>query len=261
MTTFQPVQKVINALEIFLESSKFQKDIYELRKEIDMPPDGLPFPNREEIVNEKNLFYFPKEFVTKEGARKVILKMRKITKAFPIHNLEVDLGFKIYFYHHLYEKEVFASGLWLNNVCKLVEARNEFLEYCGDILLEEYKNKIENFYLLYPEHQDELTSTYPIALYIHPNASQRDVVQYVRSTWPVFEYYRKQFKNKNSLIGKVKTKRESIKKRNEFIYKHKHLPRKEIMKQLVDHFGADQAIDYAYIGKIISLETKRRKNM
>ena len=60
-------------------------------------------------------------------------------------------------------------------------------------------------------------------------------------------------------IGGAKTKKQRIRERNDFIYEHKHLPRKEIMHLLSEKYGPENTLDYAYIGKIISIENKRRK--
>lgn len=105
-------------------------------------------------------------------------------------------------------------------------------------------------------------TAYPISLRISPYASKRDVLDYVSRMYNIYiKPLQKKYKKDEIKIGKAKNKKESIQKRNEFIYENRHLSRKEIMHLIGDKFGANAIIDYGYIGKIISLENKKRKNV
>lgn len=256
MKRYQPAEKVINAVEEYIHSPIFQSKIHKLREKIGIPvKEGLPFTDKDEVLKRHNLkrvFYHPQSIIKNHG-RTVNLELRKIIKDdFPIGNLETELGFRIFFYHNLYIRDIFESGLWVNNMCKLVEARNEFLEYSGDD---------KEFCDMYIQHQENMTKTYPIALYIHAESSQRDIVEYIRAMWPAFELFRKEFRKQKSLIGKVKNKKKSIRERNNFIYENRHFPSREILSKVYDKFGPKIEMDQGYIGKIISLERKKRKEL
>ena len=77
--------------------------------------------------------------------------------------------------------------------------------------------------------------------------------------YPTIKDFGKQYLDQNVKIGKIKTKKESIQKRNQFIYENKHLPRRQIQK--VVKYSFNESLDYEYIGKIISDEKKRRKKL
>lgn len=102
---------------------------------------------------------------------------------------------------------------------------------------------------------------FPVVIRVSPYASERDIVDFVRKTYFDFiEPIQAKYRSKTTL-GKVKNKKVFIQERNEFIYQNKDLPRKKIMELITDKYGADKTVDYAYIGKIISLEKKKRKEV
>lgn len=101
---------------------------------------------------------------------------------------------------------------------------------------------------------------YPVLMAISPIASQRELISYLKSFYNV-RIKPLQEKSKASLTdspAKTRKKKTSIRERNEFIYQHRTLPRKEIMKLVSDHFG--EYLDYGHIGKVISLEKSKREN-
>lgn len=106
----------------------------------------------------------------------------------------------------------------------------------------------------------ESIDTYPVIIRISPYASRRDIEDYINRFYPFISATQKQYQHENFKIGKFKNKKDSIKERNNFIYEHRDLPRKEIMKLVVDKFGTSEIIEYGYIGKIISMEKKKRKD-
>lgn len=103
---------------------------------------------------------------------------------------------------------------------------------------------------------------YPIAVRISPHASLRDILDYIKTTYPYqISFLQKKYKDKDIKLGKFKKRKSIIQERNEFIYQNRDLPRQEIMKLVTDKFGSKNIVDYGYIGKIISLEKKKRKEL
>lgn len=105
---------------------------------------------------------------------------------------------------------------------------------------------------------------FPIALRVSPYASKRDILEYVAKNYtfeikPVQDKYR----SKDLKIGKVRVKDPEIQERNDFIYKNKHLPRKNITRLLSERYGTGDKflLDEGAIGKIISLERHKRKEV
>ncbi len=102
---------------------------------------------------------------------------------------------------------------------------------------------------------------YPIALRISPYASQRDILDYVKKCYRVYIQPEQEKYKKGIKIGKTRTKRAELQARNRFIYENRKLPRKQIWRMVRDKFGEKLATDYGNIGKIISNEKRRRKEV
>lgn len=109
----------------------------------------------------------------------------------------------------------------------------------------------------YGNYTDVARDPYPVVMGISPYASKRDLLDFISKTYKILiKPLQAKFANKNIKLGKIKTRRN--KERNDFIYQNRHLPLKRIRKLL-----ANQKIflDDGHISKIISLETKGRKEL
>ena len=100
---------------------------------------------------------------------------------------------------------------------------------------------------------------FPVRVDISPYASKRDILDFIRKNYDRIKEIQDKHKIKVIKIGKIRSRKPHIQKRNDFIYKHRHLPRREIMRLVSKKFN--EVLDYGHIGKIISLEKKRRKEM
>jgi len=114
-----------------------------------------------------------------------------------------------------------------------------------------------------PKKPKELNSwsySYPVIIRVSQYASEREILDcikksYTREIKPIQEKY----KDEEIRLGKIRKKKQGVQERNDFIYENRHLSRKKIMHLVGDKFGKNAVIDYGYIGKIISLEEKKRK--
>lgn len=107
-------------------------------------------------------------------------------------------------------------------------------------------------------------SDFPVSIEINPYASQRAIIDFIKISFtneiePRLEHYR----NKNSKVGKYRSKNVDIQKRDDFIYKNQHIPRKELIKMVEKKFGRElsEPINQGSIGKIILIENKKRKDV
>ncbi len=248
----QSHQKLLNFLDEFLDSEYFQDEVKRLRTKLNIPAQGLTI-NKEleddlnKIYPVYNYFKLPKEL---EGKGRNILKelnlaIGKISKKITISDLNIRYFIRTYI---LYGRKIF------NIINHLTES---------DLA------QIEDFYQLLQEYPDEFTvdrirglfKYYPVVIKLHPAITQRDLIDYIKVQWPQIEYNLSQHRSAESHLGKIKKKKASIKERNRFIWENSHLPRKEIMRLLYDKYGPNTNVDYAYIGKIISLEKRKRKKL
>jgi hypothetical protein len=61
---------------------------------------------------------------------------------------------------------------------------------------------------------------YPVVLRIHPDASQRDIIEYIKTHWGLIKHYQDQYtdRNKDASFKNSKTKENlKLKERNDFI--------------------------------------------
>lgn len=107
-----------------------------------------------------------------------------------------------------------------------------------------------------------LNKKYPIVLRISPYASERDILNFIKENNEIIKFLQREYGDKDSQIGKIRTKNKKKQERNDFIYEHRHLPLKEISKLIREKSSSpDDIIDEGLIGKIKSIETKRRKEV
>ena len=101
--------------------------------------------------------------------------------------------------------------------------------------------------------------SYPVSLEISPYASKRDIINFIEITYSnEIEPKQKRYRKEASRIGKVKSKNIDTQRRNDFIYKNRHLSLVEIRKLLAKK---KIFMDDGHIAKIRSLEEKRRKDV
>ncbi|MFA6251763.1 MAG: hypothetical protein WC603_04020 [Candidatus Paceibacterota bacterium] len=167
------------------------------------------------------------------------------------------------------KKKEFISS-YDKDICKLCEKYNfDPAYYCDTFYCFVFYNKLTSpdpdiglceivdiFDPVYPKGYDE---RYPISIRISPDASLRDIQEFVKKQSFLLERLMKKYKDPNSKIGKLKGKNQGIQERNDLIWKNRKLPTREIFKIIYDRF--DESLDLSYINKIIILENKKRKEV
>ncbi len=117
---------------------------------------------------------------------------------------------------------------------------------------DDYFNYVE------PVELEPWSYSHPVILRINPYASQREIIDYIKKFYnlsikPIQDYY----KIDNIKLGSVKKKDPKKQERNNFIYENKDLPRAEIASLVGKKFK--EYLDVGHVGKIISLEKKKRE--
>lgn len=106
------------------------------------------------------------------------------------------------------------------------------------------------------EHFESIGKKYSVALYINPEASQRQIQDFISKNYSFIKAHKKEVKSR---ITGHRRRSERKQERNDFIYKNRNLPRKKIMQLANSKFSDLEKMDYGNVGKIISLEKKRRE--
>jgi hypothetical protein len=259
----QGEKKILLQFERFVETVFFKKEVARIRKAIKIPVDGIK-PSPEDLIRLTDLFRIPTNFPVKKldkGHHPMDLlniETRKIVDMLPVNNIYLTALVKYYilFDKLLYtELTEFREYFRKANVCEIEDAQGEFEEYAPN-------DDPESFFSIraYIEMLEEKLWKYPVVIRIHPDASQRDIIEYIKTHWSLVKYYQDQYVNeeRETSFKNSKTKENiRLKERNDFIYQNKDLPRKTIMQMVNKGFGAD--LDQGSIGKIISLERKKRE--
>lgn len=229
-------KKFKNYIREIFGSDYFQDFVKKIRPKYKIPPKGFGLENGH--------IFPPQLWELKDNKDKRTAfnkEIKQVCKKYKIHFLD-GLGiFENYIFYNGTDYPIDSSGY---GMCLTVDIPQEKEEpWSKDV-----------------QEDDDLL--YPIAVRISPHASLRDILDYIKTTYHYqISFLQKKYKDKNIKLGKFKKRKTIIQERNEFIYQNRDLPRQEIMKLVTDKFGSKNTIDYGYIGKIISLEKRKRKEL
>lgn len=227
-------KKLVQYLEQMFKTDYFVSKMTQIRKDLKIPINGFP-PNPHFPI-------FPKEWVYRKDLQKTKWfrgEIKNICKKFSLHYMDWYVVIEEKIFYNTYTLEY--SGLNSHNLCIVSD------------VVKEYSHGKE-----FKESDD---MAFPIAIRISPYATERDIIDFVKSSSLMIKSFQSHYIDKAVKIGKIKKKKPFIQERNELIYQNRNLPSKEIMKIVYDKFGPNIEIDQGYIGKIISLEKKKRKDM
>jgi hypothetical protein len=230
-------KKIMNYIREIFDSDYFQSFVVQVRKKYQIPENGFSIKSRGWLPYPKNWVGSKDDKMLKQ----FIEEMSEFAEKYHIHYEDCEDAFVYYIFYN--EKNFYFCPASFN-VCRVSDLKNE-----AD---EPFSKKT----------QAEDNRIYPIAIRISPYASLRDILDFTRRVYKhEIAPLQGQYKDKGIKLGKFKTKKTAIQERNNFIYENKDLPRKQIMRLVTDKFGEEHTVDYGYIGKIISLESRKRKEL
>ena len=253
------VNKILGYLEDLIDSKDFQDSIYILRKKYNVPPEGLYCP--EEILadfKESGLALSDSISYGYKGGKTQLHKLWQELNAFFDKKVEISrvLSFSVYsallfyFFHNIFPIDMTNAGQLLgkDGLCEITDAKEEY---------EVYKETP----LYYDNYLRRELSRYPICLRITPEASQRNLIQRIKQSWPEIEELQNKYK-KNKALASTRRRDDEIKLRDSYIWENREKPLKEIRSLVYEKFKSSKdrirSVDEGLIGKIIVLETKRR---
>lgn len=230
----QGYKKLWNYYNEIIRSEYFQDKIKYLRKKYNIPIKGFP---------KKDLG--TKWWSSDDYGPEVGKIFKEICKKYSLHYMD--------WY------EMLIIYLMYNETDPLFHPNDANLFYIDDVIERKQMRGKGDLYEeggIYEESDD---MAYPIALRISPYATQRDIVDFIKKMYPKIKFYQSKYVSNDIKIGKIKTKKPKIQKRNELIYKNRNKTRKEIYKIIDKKFG--DSPDEGAIGKIISIERRKRKEL
>lgn len=226
----QGSRKLLAYVNNIIVLEEFQNKIHFIREMCHIPKNGYR-PLKDNILNAPpNIGSNIRMIIDKE--------IDKICKKYNLHIVEWNETFTAYIYYNRFIKPWDFTFSHLCHVCDLKEeTENPFSKHIID-----FDNKV-----------------YPVAIRISPYATKRDILDFINVAYPLIKLFQEQHKDTKMKIGKYKKRDPKNIRRNEFIYKNRSLRLKDIAIKLQRKFNID--LDEGSIGKIISLETKRRKKL
>jgi hypothetical protein len=232
------VKKMWNYFIQVTRTDYFRDFVKASREKYKFPPKGVKPAG-------KSYPFLPKGFST-AGLHDEIVN--KICKKYALHPEYYSDTIEHYiYYNHFLEPEYIGDG-GLFRLSSVIDERE---------LAADEPNGISPF-----KEVDD--NAYPIILRISQYATQRDVLDFIKTKpiWDEIERMQKYYQDKNIKIGKVRTKNKVVQERNDFIYSNRHLKLKKIAALLHRKYKDNRHIlDEGSIAKIISLETKLRKDV
>ncbi|MCX6722605.1 MAG: hypothetical protein NT094_00880 [Candidatus Staskawiczbacteria bacterium] len=241
----QGKQKLVNFIDDFIKSDFCQEQILKIRKKIGIPVNGFRMePSERSKIIEKCLYYLPKKIKKGKTIKEINLSIKPILLKLPITSIQILCVLRLYLLYNEKAYEIITNEL-RGNLCEIDEIRESLLEY--EFLGVPEKEVVDIIKKTYDK--------YPLVIKLHPDLSKRDLLAYVNEYWPIINYNLGKYKK--SKIGKIRMRKR--KERDNFIYKNKSMNREKLTAIVNQKF--EGVIGYGELNKIISLETKRRREM
>jgi hypothetical protein len=270
----QSDKKLLTKFKKHVETSDFEDEVRAIRLEIGVPIDGLSLVEQEDKDHLWLSLYTPIA-LRQQYPEKIPKFLGTTVRA--VKRLADKLAFSsMYFeqvitcyilYNQFFFDEILEQWpkLGLESLCKIVDAKMEIEEYISQedaqtLATESHPEDDSLLTNMYTAMQHRSLDKYPLALRIHPEASKRDIVDYLNKHWGYIRMLQETYRvTSGTALRHAKTSRnEKIDKRNEFIYEQRDLPRREINKLLIAE--GFSSMDVGSIGKIISNIKKEREH-
>jgi hypothetical protein len=254
----QSAQQTIKFFEEFIRRDTVTEFIKKYRQYLNLPPNGLVLTkeDQDELGNRLGLphFYLPKRAKEKfpKDEREKPFRVVNTCLAFTGQQRVRLWSVALMLLHYLFFNRItdipiklLGIGTGGDDLIRLNHLPSELSWFDSE----------DHFLLkcMY-DHFENISKTHPIVLYLNPEASQRQIQEFLARNWVFVEKYKKEVKNPITGFRKKDPKK---RERNDFIYANRNLPRSKIVSMVIKKFG--DAPDEGAIGKIISLEKKKRE--
>ena len=262
-------QQTLIVFEEIIRRTEVADAISKFRETMGIPYDGIEFTEEDEM-ELTNLFtgpascafYVPARIPISEGYLKYMDEIGEKNKK-TIKDFRMTIV-------HTSRSLVASQGYTSERLCalmrlyvifnRIIEIPLKMFNYEDDLLrIEHLPSTVEDYgrddqFLLecMYDHFDEVSRKYPVAIYINPEATLNQVKDFISKKWSIIEGYRE--KEKTLYAGKRNKPRQKI---NDFIYDNQAFPIAEIRSMLAE---VGEYLDDGHIGKILSLEKKRRES-
>lgn len=219
-------RKMILYLKSLTEDSTFMDKVFKIRKKYGLPKIGIKptFERREDGET-----YEVPNFRPPEGFHE------------DLDTLANDYKIRDPFDSNLWDFVVYndTDSEWYYDYREIVDLRS---------MLGEPESKVR---MINIEDMRRYAKDYPVAILIDPYSSQRDIVNFIRTTfYSDIEPLQNKYRDPNLNIGRVRRKNSRVKERNDFIDKNSQSMGINKLTQAVNKkYG--ESLDYTYVRKIL----------
>jgi hypothetical protein len=244
-------QETIEFFEDFIRKAEVIEFITKVRNSMGIPVDGMEYTKKDEeqLAQPIRAFFHVPESLIKQTGKSVRGDINRACATFlKKHNIESLVICDLLRLYIIFNKTIpaffgadFPSDDFL--------AIDDFSLSVSCYSREDFSD-LQKMY----DNSKEQSEKYPLILYINPHTSQKQAIDFIKKNWSLVGTYANALPRLFKPVRKKKNR-----ERDDFIYANRYLPRKKIMRLLYDKYTYLN-VDYASIGKIISLERKKREN-
>jgi hypothetical protein len=226
----QGQQKLRQRFERFVGTDSFKTEVDRIRRVLALPK------SREEM---RMVDFW----------RKYDLETRALREGLPVQSGYLLRQLENYIFNNKFSPEN------LGDVCEIEDAQSELDQY-------EINEDPDSSTKSAQRHNDDLydkLTVYPVSVRIHAEASQNDVVAFIKKNWGSITASQKSFlKNSRSSLKNTKTK---LRKgdRNKFIFERSGTMSNKQLARLTNETFKGEDLDGNDVANIIRIEEKRRK--
>lgn len=260
------IKQTIKIFEEFIRKESVQDFVIKLRKELNIPVNGIPYEKiDEEMLSREEdyfMFYIPIRFEKPIWKNFSVRKQNQITLLTKIQSFllkqehsspYMSSMLRLYFF---FNKTItnFPIDLLADDLIKLeyIPSKLDFYEGLDSLPgSSKISEPVINPKILKSLYQDYKikSEAYPIAIYINPEAGQNQIKSFISKNWGNIIKHRSTKK-----ITRLRTKRRQ--EVSDLIYKHRKLSPIKIRKMLAQEMN--EYLDDGHIRQIIQLEIKKR---
>lgn len=252
-------EKSLLVFQRILDEDNIQKEILKIRNNLKIPCGGFRLKKNSDIrFTKMEDFSFHLENSGWVSDSEYQIETKELVSFFPIMNHYFSILLRNYvYYNKLLLKELDNHIDHSDNACKLLDANWEnriFGLDSNNIICEENHKP-------WKENVREIIYNHPISIRFKSDVSQRMLVDFIKKNWKEISTLEKEYFSKETKYILRDSKRKInllIKKRDDFIYKNKDIPRRELWEILNKKYKNALGLQYESLNKIISRETKRR---
>ncbi len=237
--------------EDVISSKEFQEQMENLREKFNVPKNGFPSSVQEQSIDDIEPFLPPKIWVHYSNSKKLSTLWKGLDKIAVKYNLyETIFEFMLFEYYFFGRLDYSLSFGEVPDLCLVRDLVFETTVLEDPRRVESISSNIKEMY-------ERSTAQYPIALCISPYASFNDILAFLKKNRLGIVAKQKKYAVSEKSIGNHRNR--ITKEVYNFIYKNRHLPRREISELVEEKFGKN--IDPMYARKIISNEKKKREQV